>query len=202
LEILEEHARSLRPEEIPPILQETRRVAETAFPRDNIYMRMRDQLGAIYNDQLFISLFPARGQPASVPWRLALITVMQFTEGLSDRQAAEAVGSRIDWKYAISLELADSGFNHTVLSEFRTRLVAGHTEQLLLETLLAWVRECGLLKVRGRQRTDSTHFLAAIRVLNRLELVGETMRYTPNSLAVIIPDWLRAQVPAEWFRPL
>jgi transposase len=190
---------SLRPEEIPPIPEETHRVAEAAFPRGNIYMRMRDELGAIYNDQLFVSLFPARGQPAEAPWRLALITVMQFAEGLSDRQAAEAVRSRIDWKYALSLELADPGFNHTVLSEFRTRLVAGHAEQLLLETLLARVRECGLLKVRGRQRTDSTHVLAAIRVLNRLELVGETMRHALNSLAVIVPDWLRAQVPAEWF---
>jgi transposase len=190
---------SLHPQEIPPIPEETRRVAHAAFPRGNVYMRLRDELGTIYEDHLFTAVFSARGQPAESPWRLALTTVMQFAEGLSDRQAADAVRSRIDWKYALSLELPDPGFDHTVLSEFRTRLVAGQAEQLLLETLLTRVRERGLLKARGRQRTDSTHALAAIRVLNRLELVGETVRYALNSLAVVAPDWLRAQVPSEWF---
>jgi transposase len=190
---------SLHPQEIPPIPEETRRIAQAAFPRGNVYMRLRDELGTIYEDHLFAALYPARGQPAESPWRLALTTVMQFAEGLSDRQAADAVRSRIDWKYALSLELSDPGFNHTVLSEFRTRLAAGQAEQLLLETLLARVRERGLLKARGRQRTDSTHILAAIRVLNRLELVGETVRYALNNLAAVAPDWLRTQVPSEWF---
>jgi transposase len=198
LEILEEDAMSLRPEEILPVPEETRRVAQAAFPRGNIYMRMRDELGVIYNDRLFVSLFPARGQPAETPWRLALTTVMQFAEGLADRQAADAVRSRIDWKYALSLELTDPGFDHTVLSEFRTRLIAGQAEQLLLDALLTRVRERGLLKARGHQRTDSTHVLAAIRVLNRLELVGETLRHTLNRLAIVAPDWLRAQAPAAW----
>jgi transposase len=162
-------------------------------------MRMRDELGTLYEDHVFAHLFPALGQPAASPWRLALTTVMQFAEGLSDRQAADAVRSRIDWKYALSLELTDSGFDHTVLSEFRTRLVAGQAEQLLLETLLSQLQARGLLKARGCQRTDSTHVLAAIRVLNRLEHVGETLRHALNSLAVVAPDWLRAQAPPEWF---
>ncbi len=190
---------SLHAQEIPPVPEETRRVARAAFPRGNVYMRMRDELGAIYDDQLFASLFPTRGQPAASPWRLALTTVMQFAEGLSDRQAADAVRSRIDWKYALSLELTDPGFDHTVLSEFRTRLVTGQAEQLLLETWLTRVRERGLLKARGRQRTDSTHVLAAIRVLNRLELVGETVRHALNSLAGVAPDWLQTQAPPAWF---
>jgi len=190
---------SLHPQEIPPIPEETMRVARAAFPRGNVYMRMRDELGTIYEDQLFVSLFPARGQSAEAPWRLAFTTAMQFAEGLSDRQAADAVRSRIDWKYALSLDLTDSGFDHTVLSEFRTRLLAGGAEQLLLDTLLARLRERGLLKARGRQRTDSTHVLAAIRALNRLERVGETLRHALNSLAAVAPDWLRAQVPAAWF---
>src|SRR5215218_5860795 len=96
---------SLRPEEIPPVPEETRRVAQAAFPHGNVYMRMRDELGTIDDDQLFAPLFPTRGQPAAAPWRLALTTVMQFAEGLSDRQAADAVRRRIDWKYALSLEL-------------------------------------------------------------------------------------------------
>jgi transposase len=190
---------SLHAQEVPPVPEETIRVAHAAFPRGNVYMRMRDELGTIYNDHLFAHLFPARGQPAEAPWRLALTTVMQFAEGLSDRQAADAVRSRIDWKYALSLELTDAGFDHTVLSEFRTRLVTGQAVQLLLETLLSQLRARGLLKARGRQRTDSTHVLAAIRVLNRLELVGETLRHALNSLAVAAPDWLRAHVPPEWF---
>jgi transposase len=190
---------SLHPQDVPPVPEETRRVARAAFPRGHVCMRMRDELGTIYHDHLFAHLFPARGQPAEAPWRLALTTVRQFAEGLSDRQAADAVRSRIDWKYALSLELTDPGFDHTVLSEFRTRLVTGQAEQLLLETLLTQVRERGLLKVRGRQRTDSTHVLAAIRVLNRRELVGETLRHALNSLAVVAPDWLRAWVPPAWF---
>ena len=190
---------SLHAQEVPPVPEETIRVAHAAFPRGNVYMRMRDELGTIYHDHLFAHLFPARGQPAEAPWRLALTTVMPCAEGLSDRQAADAVRSRIDWKYALSLELTDPGFDHTLLSEFRTRLVTGQAEQLLLETLLTQVRERGLLKVRGRQRTDSTHVLAAIRVLNRLELVGETLRHALNSLAVVAPDWLRAQTPPAWF---
>src|SRR5919106_1715627 len=190
---------ALHPQAIPPVPEETRRVAQAAFPHGNVYTRLRDEFGAIYDDQLFAPLFPACGQPAESPWRLALTTVMQFAEGLSDRQAADAVRSRIDWKYALSLELTDAGFDHTVLSEFRTRLLAGGAEQLLLDTLLTQVRARGLLKARGRQRTDFTHVLAAIRALNRLERMGETVRHALNSLAVVAPDWLRAQVPPEWF---
>jgi transposase len=190
---------SLQPQELPPIPEETMRIARAAFPRGNLYMRMRDELGTIYEDHLFAHLFPPGGQPAASPWRLALTTVMQFAEGLSDRQAADAVRSRIDWKYALSIELTDPGFDHTVLSEFRTRLVAWRAEQLLLDTMLTQLQARGLLKARGHQRTDSTHVNAAIRTLNRLELVGETVRQALNSLAVVAPDLLRAQVPSAWF---
>src|SRR4051812_3271188 len=123
---------------------------------------------------------------------------MQFLEDLSDRQAAEAVRARIDWKYALSLELTDSGFDFSVLSEFRARLVASDAEQLLLDTMLERLRNRGLVKPRGKQRTDSTHVLAAIRVMNRLELVGETLRATLNAIATVAPDWLRTVAPREW----
>ena len=150
----------------------------------------------------FTALFPRRGQPAEAPARLALATILQFAEGLSDRQAAEAVRSRIDWKYVLGLELTDPGFDHTVLSEFRTRLVTGQAEALLLEALLTLARAQGLLKVRGRQRTDSTHVVGAIRVLNRLERVGETLRAALNSLAVVAPAWVQALAPPEWYDAL
>jgi transposase len=124
---------------------------------------------------------------------LALVTVMQYMEGLSDRQAAEAVRERIDWKYALSLELTDPGFDFSVLSEFRTRLLAGGAETQLLQALLELCKRRGWLKARGRQRTDSTHVLAAIRDLNRLECAGETLRHTLNVLAEVAPDWLLAE---------
>src|SRR5262249_39567380 len=140
-----------------------------------------------------------RGQPAASPARLAWISVLQYVEGLSDRQAAGAVRGRIDWKYALALELDDPGFNHTVLSEFRTRLVQGQAERQIIDTFVDQRTELGLIDQRGRQRTDSTHVLAAVRVLNRLERVGETMRAALNDLAVIAPEWLQALAPPEWY---
>ena len=113
------------------------------------------------HDGQFVTLFLRRGQPAEAPGRLALATVLQYVEGLSDRQAADAVRGRIDWKYALGLSLTDPGFDHTVLSEFRSRLIDGGAERLLLDTLLRRLREQGLVKAGGRQRTDSTHLLAA-----------------------------------------
>jgi transposase len=119
-------------------------------------------------------------------------------EGLPDRQAADAVRGRIDWKYAVSLELDDAGFDASVLCEFRTRLISGGLEQRMLDLMLEHFRERKLLKAGGRQRTDSTHVLAAIRGVNRLELVGETLRAALNALAVAAPAWLRAHADPTW----
>jgi transposase len=192
---------SLKALPVPPIPGETVRVARAAFPRGALCLQLRDALGTLYADEDFADLFPARGQPAETPWRLALVTVLQFVEGLPDRQAADAVRSRLDWKYALSLELTDPGFDHTVLSEFRTRLVQTGAEHRLLDVLLDEAKARGWLKARGRQRTDSTHVLAAVRALNRLECVGETLRRALNVLAEVAPDWLRAYVEQghlEW----
>jgi transposase len=187
-----------RPMPIEPIPPETARVARAAFPKGHRYLRLADELDALFTDEAFGALFPTHGQPACPPWRLALVTILQFAEGLSDRQAANAVRSRIDWKYILRLELTDPGFDASVLSEFRTRLITGAAESLLLETWLTWCRDRQLIKVRGRQRTDSTHILAAVRALNRIEVVGETLRHALNSLAVVAPEWLRAMSPLEW----
>jgi transposase len=189
---------SLKPEEIGPIPEETARVARTAYPKGNVFMRMRDELGTMYQDEAFAPLFSHTGQPAEAPWRLALVTVMQFAEGLSDRQAADAVRGRIDFKYALGLELSDPGFDHTVLAEFRARLIAGNAEQLLLDTMLTLFKQRGWLKARGKQRTDSTHVLAKIRALNRVLCVGETLRHALNCLAIVAPDWLLDHSQPEW----
>ncbi len=161
---------SLKPRQIDPVPRQTKRVARAAFPKGNLYLTLRDQLGPIFQDQDFSDLFPKDGQPGLPPWRLAMVTIMQFRENLPDRQAAEAVRGRIDWKYLLGLELTDAGFDFSVLSEFRTRLLEGGGEAWLLDKLLEQCRSLGLVKARGIQRTDATRVLAAIRVLNRLEL--------------------------------
>lgn len=188
----------LKPQTIPDVPLEMVRVVRAVFPKGNLYIHLRDTLGAIYQDELFADLYPDRGQPGYAPWRLALVTVFQFMENLTDRQAADAVRSRLDWKYALSLELTDPGFDHTVLSEFRTRLVALTAEERFLEAVLELCRDRGWLKAHGRQRTDSTHILAKVRALNRAECVVETLRHALNVLAVIAPDWLQGQVQPDW----
>lgn len=191
---------SLKPSPIPPVPEETARVARAAFRKGSSLLVLRDELGAIFADADFAALFPKRGQPGLPPWRLALVTILQFRENLPDRQAAEAVRARIDWKYLLGLELTDPGFDHSVLCEFRARLLAGGAEERLLHKLLDACQARGLLKARGRQRTDATHVLASIRVLNRLELLGETLRAALNELATVAPNWLREVAPEDWYK--
>src|SRR5262249_26312517 len=135
---------------------------------------------------------------ALAPWRLALVTVLQFREGLSDRRAADAVRARIDWKYLLGLELTDAGFDASVLCEFRARLLAGGAGERLLERLLGRCKELELVKPRGRQRPDATHVLASVRAMNRLELLAETLRAALNQLATVASAWLRGVAPASW----
>src|ERR1043166_2272353 len=150
---------SLRPHALEPVPEATARVARAAFPKGNPYLTLRDTLGTIFHDDDFAALFPLVGQPGLPPWRLALVTIMQF----------------------------------------RDRLLTGSAAALLLDTLLERCRALGLLKARGQQRTDSTHVLAAIRKLNRLELVAETLRATLNDLATVAPDWLQDLAPLAWY---
>ena len=190
---------TLQPAKNESIPEETVRIARAAFPKGNAYMKLRDELNIAYGDETFADLFPQVGQLAESPGRLALITVLQFAEGLSDRQAAEAVRSRIDWKYMLGLELGDAGFDYSVLSEFRSRLLAGKAEERLLDKLLELFKVHKLIKERSRQRTDSTHIQAAVRRMNRLEKVGETLRFALNELARVAPEWLQSHVPADWY---
>ncbi|KTS10688.1 transposase [Methylobacterium radiotolerans] len=189
---------SLRSQPLPPVPEDTARIAQAAFRRGTPYMLLRDRLGALFADADFADLYPKLGQPAYAPWRLALVTLMQFREGLSDRRAADAVRGRIDWKYLLALELADAGFDFSVLCEFRARLLEHEAGERLLTRLLDVARDGGLLKARGRQRTDSTHVLAAIRTLNRLELLAETLRAALNAVATAEPAWLSSIAPADW----
>lgn len=175
---------SLQPQRIPEPPEATREVAQAVFRRGNRYMQMRDKLGTFYTDQDFAQLFAVRGRPGETPWRLALVLVFQFVEGLTDEQAAEAVRSRIDWKYALSLELTDEGFDASILSEFRTRLVEGSAEMKLLDIMLEQFKQAGYVKARGRQRTDSTHVLAAVRALKSVDAGGRNDAPCPEHIGV------------------
>ena len=191
---------SLKPQLNSLVPADTLEVAKAVFVKGNPYVTLHDELGAIFADADFQALFSKAGQSAIPPWRLALVTLMQFRENLSDRQAAEAVRSRIDWKYLLQLELTDTGFDYSVLSEFRGRLLAGNAEHLLLDKLLERCHALGLVKAGSQQRTDSTRVLGAIRSLNRLEVVGETLRAALNDLAVLAPVWLQAIAPEDWYQ--
>lgn len=190
---------TLHPQPVPPIPAQTAQVAHAAFPKGNLYIRLRDTLGVFFTDDDFAALYPRCGHLAQSPWQLALITVMQYVESLSDRQAAEQVRARIDWKYALSMELTDSGFDHSALSEFRDRLLKGNAEEQLLNSMLVRLQQAELLKAGGQQRSDSTHVLAAVRAMNRIEFLGETMRYALNTLAEIAPTWLQSVALEEWY---
>ena len=190
---------SLKPQPVGDIPEATARVARAAFCKPSAAMRLRDEFGVLYQDEDFAALFPTKGQPALAPWRLALVTVLQFMENLTDRQAADAVRGRLDWKYALGYELEDTGFDASVLSEFRTRLSVSGAEAVLLDRILEHFKAKGLVKARGKQRTDSTHVLALMRSLNLLELAGETMRMVLNDLAEAAPVWLRNVAPDDWY---
>jgi transposase len=190
---------SMYARELGSIPEETARVARAACPKGNLAIRLRDELGELYRDEHFASLYPVEGQPAYEPWRLAITTVLQYSEGLTDRQAANAVRERIDWKYALGLELTDPGFDFSVLSEFRARLIESQQETLLLDRLLDVCKQRGWLKAGGKQRTDATHVLARVRSLSNLECVGETLRAALDDLAQIAPDWLVKQITPDWF---
>ncbi|MFF4830054.1 transposase [Streptomyces sp. NPDC001312] len=162
-------------------------------------MRVRDELGELFADAEFAEAFGARGRPGWSPGQLALVTVLQFAENLTDRAAAHRGRYGMDLKYALGLELDDPGFDASVLSEFRTRLVEHGMEEKVLDLLLTALKDRGLVKAGGKQRTDSSRVLAAVRDLNRLELAGETLRAALEALACAAPDWLAGAVRVrEW----
>ncbi len=174
----------LSPRPLPPVPAETARIARAASPKGHPYLAAADALGEVFTDETFAALLPS-------------------TEGLSDRQAADAVRARLDWKYVLRLEPGDAGFDASVLCAFRGRLAAGEAEWLLFEAVLAWARPRQLLRARGQQRRGTrlrvaTHVLAAVRARNRVKVVGETMRHALDSLAVAVPDWLQAVCQPAW----
>jgi len=167
----------LKPASIPALPEETARIAQKVFPNNNLYLTIGDKIGYLFSDEEFIDVYGIEGSPAGVsPALLALVSIFQFIENIPDRQAAEQVRARIDWKYALHLALDDPGFDFSVLSDFRQRLVRHEAGPGVFKRVLERLVELGLLSKGGKQRTDATYVLSAVRDLSRLELVAETMR--------------------------
>ena len=164
--------------------------AKYAGRRPPLAVAVRDRLGQWMADEAFAAAFGVRGRPGEPPSRLAVVTVLQMGEELTDREAAEAVRTRLDWQYGLGLGLADPGFDHSVLSEFRGRVAGHELEEAVLDALLAKLAADGLVKAGGKQRTDSTHVIAAVRALHTTELAGESVRAALEALAAACPDWL------------
>jgi transposase len=189
-----------RPHPLHPVPEATAAAVKAAFPKGNLYVELRTELGAIYHDDLFAGFYAEQGHPVEVPpWRLALVTLMQYIEGLTDRQAADAVRRCIDWKYALSLELTDAGFDFTLLHDFRQRLLTHNGAQRMLDALLITCKKRGWIKTRGTQRTDSTYVVAAIRRLYYLECVQEAMHHALNQLSEAAPQWVQRWAPLTWY---
>ena len=190
---------TMAPRQAQGIPNDTVELVRAVYPEGNEYIRLRDELGEVFRDEQFADLYVAQGQAALAPAVLAWVTVLQFKEGWSDREAANAVRGRIDVKYLLGLELRHQGFHHSALGAFRARLVENSAEARLLDELLAVCRARGFVKAGGRQRTDSTPVVAAVQTLNRLECVHETLRLALEQVAELEPEWLQAQVPVEWY---
>jgi transposase len=193
----------LRPVDPGEVPEATAALAWRVHPKGTDEMRVRDALGPLFRDEDFLDerfagMFPPLGQPGCSPALLAMVTVLQFLHNLSDREAVAAMADRISWKYALGLELADTGFDASVLSEFRARLAEPGRADGLLDTVLDKLKAAGLIGAGGRARTDSTHVIAAVRTLHRIELVGETLRAALEEIASVSENWIVPLLDAGW----
>lgn len=189
---------TLHPRTLTSVPADTAALAAQVVASTSPYRVLGDQLADLFTDIQFAPLYTNHGRAAISPALLALVTVFQFLEQVPDRQAADLVRVRLDWKYALHLPLADPGFDFSVLCYFRRRLLAHADEGALFETVLARIRSLGLIKQRGKQRTDSLAVLGAVRDLTRLETVSETLRLALVALAEAAPGWLEQVVPAAY----
>jgi transposase len=182
----------------------TAELAWKVHPKGTDEMRVRDALGPLFADEDFAGgrmagMFSRRGQPGLSPALLAMVTVLQFLHHLSDREAVAAVADRISWKYMLGLELDAAGFDASVLSEFRDRLTEPGRADGLLEVMLDRLKTAGLIRAGQAVRTDSTHVIAAVRALNRVEHAGEALRAATEQIAGIWPDWIVPLLDAGWY---
>jgi len=188
----------LKVQEPWPMPEETARVGKVILKEDSPYRLIGEKLFERFQEQDYADLYSPEGKPAISPVILAFVTVFQFMEKLPDRQAAESLRMRMDWKYALRLPLTYEGFDYSVLSEFRDRLLEHEAEGRVFEQLVREFRAMGLIKERGRQRTDSIAMLMSVRRLSRLELVVETLRLAVGASLKADREWAEQVIPPSW----
>src|SRR6266545_1192808 len=188
----------LKPQPPWPMPEETGRIGKLLLREKDPYRLMGDQLFEKWKEDEFADLYSSEGKPGYSPVILAFVSVFQFMERLADRQAAQALRMRLDWKYALHLPLEDAGFDFSVLSEFRDRLIEGQAEQRVFEKLVEEIRALGLIKERGKQRSDSLAMLVKVRRLSRIETVVETLRLAVVGLVEGNREWCEEIIPPSW----
>lgn len=191
---------TLHVEDRREIPADTAELGQKLLAKDNIYRLIGDRLHDLIRNEDFRDLFSTIGGPAISPVILALVTIFQMMDKLPDRLAALAVAVRIDWKYALHLPLDYPGFHHTNLEHFRQRLVAHHAEYLVFDRLLHKLVDLGLVRRRGKQRTDSSHVLGLVAKLSRLEMVWETLRLSLEAIRQRDERWLERVVPEAFLQ--
>ncbi len=175
---------------------DTAAIGRELFRPDNLYRQIGDRFDEFCPDEKeFALLYEPTGRGAIPPLLVALVTIFQMLERVPDRQAAELVVSRLDWKYALHLPLLYSGFHFTDLYAFRVRLVEHGKERLVFDQILAKLKALGLFKPRGKMRTDSTHLLAVVQRLSQLELVGECLRVALRAVSLVAASWVESCLP-------
>lgn len=181
-----------------PMPEETGRIGKGLLGENDPYRLIGDQLFEKWKEEEFADLYSREGRPGYSPVILAFVSIFQFMERLADRQAAQALRMRLDWKYALHLPLEDAGFDFSVLSEFRDRLIEGKAEARVFEKLVEEIRGMGLIKERGKQRSDSIAMLVKVRRLSRIEMVVETLRLAVVALVAAHREWCEEVIPPSW----
>lgn len=188
------------------IPEEIRDWGESQLEAEDIYRVIGDQLLTFIAAEELTSMYSNIGRPSINPVILSLVTILQYLENIPDRLAASLVRTRLDWKYALHLSLYDSGFHYSDLCNFRKRLLSHGKESLIFEELLKKIESLGYLKKRKHQRTDSTHVLAVVRHLSRLENLSESLRVALKAIEKADATFYKVKLPVpyteHWSKPL
>jgi transposase len=177
----------------------TARVGQAILPETNPYRQIGDRFDDLFPaEDTFAGLYDTGGRGAIPPLLMSLVTVFQMWENVPDRAAAEWVVSRIDWKYALHLPLGYAGFHFTDLYAFRQRLLEHEQERYVFEQCLGKLKALGVLRKRGKMRSDSTHILGVVQRLSQFELVAESLRVAVRAVVVADATWAERTLPATW----
>jgi transposase len=181
--------------EVPADIAE---IGQRLLPKDNLYRQIGDRFNELFPEESVFDAFHDTAGRGVIPrLLLALVTVLQMMERVPDRTAADFVVSRLDWKYALHLPLGFTGFHFTNLNHWRALLEKKQDERVFFDELVHKLQAAGLIKNRGKMRTDSTHILAVVQRLGQMELVSETVRLALRATTEVASDWVEQTVPGD-----